>query len=74
MSIQWVCTASRYVDTVSVYCTQVCGAWYMIRHVCISIHVLLDSRSAMKSAAYFKSVTRDNILRNNVFHDGPRSG
>jgi hypothetical protein len=27
-----------------------------------------------QSAAYFKSITRDNILRNNVLHDGPRSG
>ena len=27
-----------------------------------------------QSAAYFKSVTRGNIVRRNVFHDGPRSG
>eukprot|EP00040_Diaphanoeca_grandis_P044659 m.13136 g.13136 ORF g.13136 m.13136 type:complete len:937 (+) comp9607_c0_seq1:64-2874(+) len=27
-----------------------------------------------QTAAYFKSVTRGNVLRNNVFHDGPRSG
>ena len=27
-----------------------------------------------QTAAYFKSVTRGNNIRNNVFHDGPRSG
>ena len=27
-----------------------------------------------QSAAYFKSVTRANTVRQNVFHDGPRSG
>jgi hypothetical protein len=27
-----------------------------------------------QSAAYFKAVTRANRVRNNVFHDGPRSG
>jgi hypothetical protein len=26
-----------------------------------------------QSAAYFKSVARANTVRNNVFHDGPRS-
>eukprot|EP00041_Stephanoeca_diplocostata_P020313 m.452328 g.452328 ORF g.452328 m.452328 type:complete len:998 (+) comp21539_c0_seq2:36-3029(+) len=27
-----------------------------------------------QSAAYFKSITRANVLMDNVFHDGPRSG
>ena len=27
-----------------------------------------------QSAAYFKAVTRANVVQNNVFHDGPRSG
>ena len=26
-----------------------------------------------QTAAYFKSVTRENTIRNNVFHDSPRS-
>lgn len=27
-----------------------------------------------QTAAYYKSVTRENYLLNNIFHDGPRSG
>lgn len=27
-----------------------------------------------QSTGFFKSITRDNIIRWNVFHDGPRSG
>jgi hypothetical protein len=37
-------------------------------------HVDTNGVWVKQSAAYFKSVTRGNIVRNNVFHDGPRSG
>ena len=37
-------------------------------------HVDTNGVWVKQSAAYFKSVTRANIVRNNVFHDGPRSG
>ena len=37
-------------------------------------HVDTNGVWVKQSAAYFKSVTRANVIRNNVFHDGPRSG
>eukprot|EP01043_Picozoa_sp_COSAG02_P077590 COSAG02_NODE_17054_length_1032_cov_1.263666_2_plen_122_part_01 len=36
-------------------------------------HVATVGVWVKQTAAYFKSVTRENTIRNNVFHDSPRS-